>query len=131
MNHPVTVVINIWPEVISVCRLAAAAEIPGWVKDGIFISITRTADELSIVCAEGVVPDDVQTERGWRMLQTQGPLDFGLVGVLASITAPLAEAGVSIFAISTYDTDYVLVKDADLRRAVQALEAAGHTLRQI
>ncbi len=129
MNRQANVVINVMPEVISVCRLAPTADIPGWAGDGIFISITRTADELSIVCAEGAVPDDVQAERGWRMLQVQGPLDFGLVGVLSSITAPLADAGVSVFAISTYDTDYVLVKGTDLSRAVQALEAAGYTLK--
>lgn len=131
MSRLANVVIKVLPEVISVCRLASAAEVPGWAKDGIFISITRTEDELSIVCPESEVPDDVQAERGWRMLQIQGPLDFGLIGVLASITAPLAGAGVSIFAISTYDTDYVLIKGGDLARAVQALEAAGHTLIQI
>lgn len=131
MNRQANVVINVFPEVFSVCRLAPAAEVPGWVREGIFISITRTADELSIVCAESAVPDDVQAERGWRILQIQGPLYFGLVGVLASITAPLADAGVSVFTISTYDTDYVLVKGPDLRRAVQALEAVGHTVRQI
>ena len=79
-----------------------------------------------MVCGEADVPAEVAAERGFRRLTVRGPLEFSLVGVLASLTAPLAEAGVSIFSISTFDTDHVLVRGADLDRACSALEAAGH-----
>ncbi|MDH3744759.1 MAG: ACT domain-containing protein, partial [Acidobacteriota bacterium] len=93
-----------------------------------FLSITQTENELSIVCAEGREPDDAQIEPGWKALCVRGPLDFSEIGILASLTVPLAEAGVSVFVISTYDTDYVLVREPDLERARLALTAAGQTL---
>ncbi len=92
-----------------------------------FCSITRTADEVSIVCPLGRVPDDVRRESGWRCLKVEGPLDFALTGILASLAVPLAQAGISIFAISTYDTDYLLVKDLD--GAVATLTGEGHLIR--
>jgi len=88
--------------------------------------MTRTADELSLVCAESAVPQDVQCEPGWRLFKIAGPLDFALTGILESVAQPLAEAAISIFAISTYDTDYVMVKERDIEKAAQALEQAGH-----
>jgi hypothetical protein len=112
----------------AVCRLAADAAVPSWGDRGRFSSVTRTPDELSIVCDAAAVPDGVRVETGWRVLAVQGPLDFWLTGVLASLTAPLAEAEISIFAMSTFDTDYVLVRDADLERASAALRAAGHSV---
>ena len=105
----------------AVCRLAADADVPA-----AFFSVTRTADELSLVCAEQQAPEEARCERGWRIFQVAGPLEFSLTGVLAAIAAPLADAGVSIFAISTFDTDYVLVKEDDVAKAVEALRAAGH-----
>ncbi len=118
------------PHRLAVCRLAADAPIPEWVdlSPAALCSITRTADELSIVCAEDAVPDGVQCERGWRALRVAGVLDFSTVGVLASLATPLAEAGVSIFVVSTFDTDYLLVKEIDLNKATAALEAADHTV---
>jgi hypothetical protein len=107
----------------AVARLDPAAEIPVWAAK--FFSLTRTTDELSIVCADQAVPMNVAAERGFRMFAVEGPLDFSLTGVLASIAAPLAEAGVSLFAISTYDTDYVLVRNDRVDEAVDALRAAG------
>lgn len=89
-------------------------------------SVTRTANELSIVCEEAGVPGDVKHERGWRCLKLVGPLDLGLVGVLLSVLQPLAGAGVAIFALSTFDTDYVLVLGSQLEKAVAALRDAGH-----
>ena len=89
-------------------------------------SLARTADELSLVCAEDAVPSDVQAERGWAVLQAHGPFAFTLTGVLAAILVPLADAGVPIFALSTYDTDYVLVPGDRAADAVAALRAAGH-----
>jgi hypothetical protein len=114
-----------------VCRLARNAEIPQWaLSGGGFASVTRTADELSLVCAESLVPQGIQCEPGWRIFKIEGPLDFALIGILASVAQPLAEAGVSIFTISTYDTDYVMVKQQDLEKAVRALAAAEHRVRR-
>jgi hypothetical protein len=111
---------------LSVCRLPVDGALPSWLPAHGFVSITRTPDELSVVCTEDAVPPGVRCEAGWRCLAVAGPLEFGLTGVLASITAPLAEAGVSIFAISTFDTDYVLVKAERVDEAVDALRHAGH-----
>ena len=109
------------------CRLAPDDEIPQWAwSSGGFVSATRTSDELSLVCAENAVPRSVQCEPGWRIFKVEGPLDFTLTGILASVAQPLAEAAVSIFAISTYDTDYVMLKEQDVEKAVRALTAAGH-----
>ena len=112
-------------ERLAVCRLAVEAPFPEWARPGDLLAFIRSRDELTVVCTERLVPPEVIAERGWRALQAQGPLDFALVGVLAAITVPLAQAGVSIFAISTYDSDYVLVKEDLLERATQALTQAG------
>jgi len=94
------------------------------------LSITRTASELSIVCEDAMVPAEVHAERNRRLMQIEGTLAFTLTGVLASVAAPLANAGISIFAVSTYDTDYLLVSDEDLQEATKVLETAGHVVRQ-
>ena len=111
----------------AICRLAPEAALPAWVAgaEG-FTSVTRTVAELSIVCPEERVPDGIRREDGWRLLEVHGPLDFALTGILASLTTTLAEAGVSIFALSTFDTDYLLVREMALSAAVAALCAAGH-----
>lgn len=101
---------------------------PEWALDSPFFSVVGTADELSVVCPVDRVPQGVLAEVGWRCLQVVGPLDLTLIGVLASLARTLAEAGVSIFVISTYDTDYVLVKEADYVQAVQALHRSGYRL---
>ena len=87
-----------------------------------------TSEETSIVCEEGRVPDGVQADTGWRAFKVAGPLDFSLTGILLAMAVPLAEAGVGIFAVSTYDTDYVLVKQGSLDAAVSALRSAGHVV---
>lgn len=110
----------------AVCRLAPGDEIPAWAVSGAFTSITRTRDELSVVCAEGAVPEGIRCEGGWRVFQIEGPLDFGMTGILASVAVPLAEAGVSVFALSTFDTDYVMVREESVERSFAALVAAGH-----
>ena len=115
----------ILPDRLAVCRLPAEAPFPDWARPGDLLGLVRTSSELSVVCTERLVPPDVRAERGWRALQVQGPLDFALIGVLASIAVPLARAGVSIFVLSTFDTDYVLVKESALERAVSALSQAG------
>ncbi|RME51436.1 MAG: ACT domain-containing protein [Caldilineae bacterium] len=113
-----------------VCRLPADAPLPTWAADSPFLSITRTGDELSLVCAERYMVPGVQAERGWRVLQVAGPLDFGLIGVIARLADTLAAAKVSVFVISTYDTDYILVKEDRLTDAVRALEGAGHRVKE-
>src|SRR5688572_16837698 len=100
---------------------------PEWPR-GAFLSITRTPDELSIVCDESSVPDDVIAERGWRAFQLEGPIPFDVTGVAASLTAPLAADGISVFLISTYDTDWLLVKESVRGRAIAALRSAGFDL---
>jgi uncharacterized protein len=110
----------------AVCRLAADAAIPEWANGASFVSITRTADELSIVCTEDRVPADTPCQRGFAAVRVAGTLAPELVGVMVSLARPLADAGIPILAIGTYDTDYVLVRQADLENAIQALRAAGH-----
>ena len=118
-------ILGLLPGRYAVCRLESGDSPPTWARGG-FVSLTRTPDELSVVCAEESVPAAARCERGWRCLKVLGPLDFALTGVLAALAAPLAKANVSIFAISTYDTDYLLLPDASLERAVAALTGAGH-----
>ena len=103
---------------------------PAWASGTRFLTITRTASELSIVCEETRVPEEVHAERNRRLMQIEGTLAFTLTGVLASVAAPLAGAGISVFAVSTYDTDYLLISEEDLLEATQVLEAAGHVIRQ-
>jgi hypothetical protein len=116
------------PDTLAICRLPKDASLPDWALTGAFVSITRTNDELSIVCNQVRVPEDVLCERGWRGLKVEGLLDFSLTGILAALTAPLAEAEISIFPVSTFDTDYLLVKEADLHKAIDAFSAAGHLI---
>jgi hypothetical protein len=118
--------LTVLPTELGIARLGPEDPIPTWVTRGTFSSITRTADELSIVCEIDVIPGDVRAERGWRGLQVAGTLDFSLTGILASLAAPLAAARVSIFAISTFDTDYILVRTEALDQAVDCLRRAGH-----
>jgi hypothetical protein len=90
--------------------------------------VTRSDSELSIVCAEEDLPDETRAERGWSALELVGPLDFTLTGVVASLVSPLADSAVPIFVLSTFETDYLLVRENDLARAVESLRAAGHTV---
>jgi putative acetyltransferase len=113
----------------AVCRFAGDASVPPWATAGDFFSITRTASELSTVCRQEPVPEGVPAERGWRCLRVAGTMPFSVVGVLASLTVPLAEAGISVFAVSTFDTDYLLIKETYLAAAVDALRQRGHAVR--
>jgi len=118
--------LSILPQRFAVCQLAPDEPVPAWLSRHHFWSVTRTVEELSIVAPEGSVPSDWNATRGWRALKILGPLDFDLVGVLASLSTTLAQARVSIFAISTYNTDYVLVRETDLDKAKDALSDSGH-----
>jgi hypothetical protein len=114
---------------LAVCRAEPDQAVPEWVnRAGAFTSITRTSAELSIVCGFDAVPPGTPMEGPWRAFKVQGPLVMTLIGVIESVARPLAQANVSIFAISTYDTDYVLVHEPDFDKAVEALIAAGHTI---
>ncbi len=113
-------------ERLSICRLDAGEEVPAWATGGPFFSVTRTRDELSVVCPDDVVPPGISRERGWCALRLEGPFDLSMVGILASVAVPLAEAGASIFAVSTFDTDYVLVREEQLDLAVGTLRARGY-----
>ncbi len=119
------------PGRFAVCRFDSSVSIPGWALGrGGFVSITRSERELSIVAAEALVPAEVKAERGWAAMRVAGRLDFALVGVLAKLTGALAEAGISCFAISTYDTDYILVKQLEADRAAEALGVVAQVTRR-
>jgi uncharacterized protein len=117
---------RVLPERLAVCQLAADARVPEWALAGGFCSVTRTADELSMVCEESRVPDEVRVEKDWVSLKLEGPFPFSMTGVLSSFLQPLAEAGIPIFAVATFDTDYVLMKREKLAAAIKVLGAAGH-----
>lgn len=117
---------EVLPWRLAVCRLSPDEPFPAWALAGEFHSLTCTADELSVVCPQDLVPLEIRCERGWKCLRVAGPLDLTEIGVLASLSSALAGAGVSLFAISTFDTDFLLVGEADLERAVAALRVAGH-----
>lgn len=113
------------PGCYSICRLAADAGIPHWIDTRYFYSVTRTSEEVSVVCVAGCIPDSIQVESDWSMLKVAGPINFATTGVLSALIQPLAEAKISIFALSTYDTDYLLVKKAVLKETLSILEGNG------
>lgn len=113
-------------ETLAVCQLPAGSRVPQWAAGDGFFCVTQTAEELSIVCDESRVPAGVRVERDWVALKLEGPFPFAMTGVLASFLQPLADAGIPIFAVATFDTDYVLMKRERLEPALKALSAAGH-----
>ena len=117
--------LEVLPGLLAVCRLSPSQAVPEWVLRLPFWSITRTEDEMSIVVPETLASPTWRQENGFRALKVRGPLDFGLTGVIARLAVALAAANVSLVALSTFDTDYLLVRDSDLARAVAALQAAG------
>ena len=130
--------LSILKGIFGIYRLETGSEIPAWMYGSSFISITRTPEELSVVCQESGIPANIsanipagtQAERGWNCLKVEGPLDFGLTGILAGISKALDDNGVSIFAVSTYDTDYILVREKDLECACKALKEAGYDIKK-
>lgn len=123
--------LSVLPDSLAIVRLSADATLPPWATQGAFFSVTRTSDELSIVCIARQVPPGVAAETGWRALKVAGPFALSEVGVLAALTAPLAKASVSLFVISTFDTDYLLVAEKQLHAAIAALTGAGHRIQKI
>lgn len=114
------------PGSFAVCRLAPDTAVPDWALHGTFFSVTSSAAELSIVCPEGQVPPEIQHEDDWACLKLEGPFPFSETGILTSFVQPLSDRAIPIFAVSTFDTDYVLVKQAWVEKAVEALKDAGH-----
>jgi len=110
---------------LAVCRLSAKDAVPGWVLDEAFFCAVRTDDELSLVLSQDHVPPEWTAERDWRALKVLGPLDFSLTGILAALAVPLGQAGISLFALSTFDTDYLLVRSFALEEACRVLAEAG------
>jgi hypothetical protein len=122
--------LEVLPDTLAICRLPANAAVPPWATGkAAFLTVSRTAEELSITAVQRIVPAGTRCERDYRALRVRGTLPPDLVGILLSIAEPLARAGLAIFAISTYDTDYVLVKARDLAAALEALRSAGHDVR--
>ncbi len=121
--------LELMPLELAVCRLAPEEPPPAWALESGFYCLMRTPEELSIICPQEAVPAGVRRVGGWRCLKVRGPLDFGQVGVLASLAQPLAAAGISILALASHDTDYILVPAAELEKALAALAQAGHAVR--
>lgn len=122
--------LSLLPANVAICRLEPDAPIPNWAK-GVFVSITRTTDELSIVCDQEEVPEAVKAERGWNCFRVGGKLDFSMVGVIAVLTTALAEADISVFVVSSFDTDFVIVREADVETAADVLRQARHEVRYV
>jgi hypothetical protein len=122
--------LSLLPERFAICQLAADSSIPAWATQGSFFSVTRTGDELSIVTELSHVPPSVKSQSGWCVLRVYGPFVLSEIGVLAALAAPLADAKISLFAVSTFDTDYLLVASETLSAAIAALERVGHTIHR-
>lgn len=122
--------LSVLPNGIALVRLSADAELPRWATVGSFFSVTRTSDELSIACDARQVPSGVDAQTGWRVLKVEGPFALTEIGVLSALSGTLAEAKVSLVAISTFDTDYLLVREKQLAAAIAALRSAGHRVQE-
>ena len=118
------------PHLYAVCQFHPDKNIPYWALLGDFVSLTRTHEELSIVCQQENVPDDIEAERGWRCVQVQGAFDFSVAGVHVSLAIPLAEADISVLGIATFATDYLLIKEENVEQALQVLKWAGHSINR-
>lgn len=125
-GHKLT--LSLLPNHFAICKLSPDADIPAWCKNTEFYSIKRSRNDLSVVCFDEDVPSEVEAERDWRALIIEGPLDFSLIGILASPLTPLAKANISVFVISTYDTDYILVHEIYLFRAISILNIEKHSI---
>ena len=129
MSRRALLTLTVLPGRYAISKLDPKAEVPLWAREGQFVSITRTTAELSIVCPEDQVPAGDSCVPGWRVLKCEGPLDWALTGIVASLADPLADAGVAIFPIATHDTDYLLIREPQLEHAVRALTSYGHAIR--
>lgn len=117
------------PKLFGICKLEPDATLPDWLSQNEFTSVTWTSEEISIVSDESIIPEWIECDRGWRCFKVKGPLDFSLTGVLESLALPLAKAGISIFAVSTYNTDYLMVKETRFKEAKRVLMQAEHHVK--
>ena len=122
--------LKILPDRMAVCRFEPMAALPDWFDEAGFYSITRTQEELTLVCREALVIPGTNCESGWRCFGVEGVLDFSEIGIIFTLTQPLAKGGIPVFVVSTHDTDYFLVKEKDLAKAVDALTASGHQIAE-
>lgn len=121
--------LNVLKDRFGICKLGKEGGVPEWIKKSDFISLTWTPEELSIVCEVNCIPEDIKTEKPWKCLKVKGPLDFGLTGILAGLSQVLAEDGIEIFVISTYNTDYILVREKELEHSIKVLSRAGYNFQ--
>jgi hypothetical protein len=126
---PASLSLELLPDRLAICRLDPEQTDFDWDPGEGLLSVTFTDEEVSLVCDEAVAPADAVVSRGWRCLRVDGPLDLGMVGVLAALAGALAGAGVAVFVLSTFDTDHLLVPGAQLDRAIDCLRSAGHNVR--
>jgi hypothetical protein len=122
--------LTLLPERFGICRFDPNASVPNWALTCPFYSVTRTPEEVSVVCYERLIPEETPCEKGWRCLKVRGPIDFSETGILSSLAQPLARADISIFALSTYDTDYLFVKEGNLRKTIEILSVEGFSTIQ-
>ncbi len=123
--------LSLLPQIYALCHLEPNGHIPYWALIGDdFTSLTRTRNELSIACLQENVPAEIQAERDWRCLRVEGSFDLSMAGVHAALAIPLAQAEISILAIATYETDYILVKSPNLEPTIKVLESSGHTVQR-
>jgi hypothetical protein len=128
IRHQLT--LSLFEGCLAVCRLPSSSTVPTWAfAKGPLNSITRSEKELSVICAETAVPSGVRCERGWRVMKVENTLNFALTGILVSLADPLADAGVSIFTVSTFDSQYLMVKEASIEVALKILVNAGHEVQ--
>lgn len=122
--------LTLLPGEFAVCRMDSRDAVPSWATrvDAPFTCVMRTREELSVVCPAEDVPKMVIAERGFRAFKLNGPVPFATTGVISGLTTPLAAAGLSVFVLSTYDTDYLMVKGKTLSAATAALQSAGYTI---
>ena len=111
-----------------ICVFESDTPIPDWAVTASLCSITRTDKELTVVCPQNIIPADIKHERDWRCFRIDGSFDLNQIGVISSLAAPLAQAGISIFVVSSYDTDYILVKEQKVEQAVAVLSDNGHSI---
>ena len=122
------VTIMVYDGPFAICRLSPEDELPVWSGESEFLSVTRSPDEISIVCSQRGLPPDVQCSRNWRMMRIEGVLDLQMTGILSGLLSPLARAEINVFVLSTFDTDYILVPELMLDRACMVLGAEGHRI---
>lgn len=117
---------KILEDLYSICKLPPNDDIPDWMNINKFYSVTKTDEELSILCVQQNIPNDIECEKDWKVLKINSKLDFSLVGVISQISKLLAENSISIFVISTFDTDYICIKEKDLLKSIEILKQAGN-----